>query len=59
MLDPGSVDLRRLADALEDRDGEARWFLHLRTGELVARTQDADPDDDLAWFAVQEVPHLV
>jgi hypothetical protein len=47
VLDPGSVDLRRLADALEDRDGTTRWFLHLRTGELVARAQDAAPDDDL------------
>lgn len=47
MLDPGSVDLRRLADALDDRDGATRWFLHLRTGELVPRAPDAAVDDDL------------
>lgn len=23
------------------------------------RTADSDPDDDLAWFGVQELPHLV
>ena len=23
------------------------------------RPADADPDDDLAWFATQEIPHLI
>ena len=35
-------------------------------GDVVAvhcdtddRPADADPDDDLAWFATQEIPHLI
>ncbi|WP_295661982.1 DUF6912 family protein [uncultured Nocardioides sp.] len=40
-----------------DPDGELLWrqvvAVHVDTED------DADPDDDLAWFAVQEVPHLV
>ena len=27
--------------------------------DTEARPADADPDDDLGWFATQEVPHLL
>jgi hypothetical protein len=27
--------------------------------DVADRPADADPDDDLGWFGVQEIPHLV
>ncbi len=27
--------------------------------DVADRSPDADPDDDLAWFAVQEIPDLL
>jgi hypothetical protein len=59
----GPADGRRVvvvADTQGDGDGEvpvAAWAaVHADTAD---RTPDADPDDDLAWFGVQEVPALV
>ncbi|MBA3782099.1 MAG: hypothetical protein H0X12_09650 [Nocardioides sp.] len=43
--------------ASDDGDGEIAWrdvvAVHVDTDD------DADPDDDLAWFAAQEIPHLL
>jgi hypothetical protein len=47
-----------------DKEPEAGWTIPLR--RIVAvhadpedRPADADPDEDLAWFATQEIPHLL
>lgn len=51
MLDPRAVDLRQLAEALEDR--AVRWSLHLRTGRVVP---DAGPDADPDLREIEPVP---
>ncbi|MEQ3554981.1 UPF0158 family protein [Pseudonocardia nematodicida] len=43
MLDPGRVDLSALADALDDRSPDMRWFLDPATGEVGPYSED-DPD---------------
>jgi hypothetical protein len=47
-----------------DKEPETGWTIPLR--RIVAvhadpedRPADADPDEDLAWFATQEIPHLI
>ena len=43
--------------AAGDRVPRSRWAaVHADTQD---RPVDADPDDDLGWFGVQEIPHLV
>jgi hypothetical protein len=46
-----------LVAEVDDPDAAVAWrdvvAVHADTVE------DADPDDDLAWFATQEVPHLL
>jgi len=43
--------------ATGDRVPRARWAaVH---ADVEDRPADADPDDDLGWFGVQEIPHLV
>lgn len=40
-----------------ERVPRARWAaVH---ADAEDRPADADPDDDLGWFGVQEIPHLV
>jgi hypothetical protein len=40
-----------------DRVPRARWAaVH---ADVEDRPADADPDDDLGWFGVQEIPHLL
>lgn len=58
----GPTDGRRVvvvADVTGDGEGElpvSAWAaVH---ADAVDRAPDADPDDDLAWFAVQEIPDL-
>ena len=62
MLDgPG----RRVVVVAElEKEPEAGWTIPLR--RIVAvhadpedRPADADPDEDLAWFGTQEIPHLL
>jgi hypothetical protein len=47
-----------------DKEPKPGWTIPLR--RIVAvhadpedRPVDADPDEDLAWFATQEIPHLL
>jgi hypothetical protein len=47
-----------------DKEPETGWTIPLR--RIVAvhadpedRPAGADPDEDLAWFATQEIPHIV
>ena len=51
------VVVAQMGDRTGGPDGDVPWR------EVVAVHADtdagADPDDDLAWFAVQEVPHLL
>lgn len=50
------VDVADVPDAGE-RVPRARWAaVH---ADVEDRPADADPDDDLGWFGVQEIPHLV
>ncbi len=47
-----------------DREPETGWTIPLKRVVAVhADTEDrppgADPDDDLGWFATQEIPHLI
>nr|WP_157345837.1 hypothetical protein [Nocardioides sp. MAH-18] len=43
--------------AVGDRVPRARWAaVH---ADVEDRPVDADPDDDLGWFGVQEIPHLL
>jgi hypothetical protein len=40
-----------------DRVPRKRWVaLH---ADEADRPVDADPDEDLGWFGIQEIPHLV
>ncbi|MCB0894113.1 MAG: hypothetical protein KDB43_01840 [Nocardioidaceae bacterium] len=56
---------RRVVVAVElDREPEAGWTIPLRRvvavhADVADRPVDADPDEDLAWFATQEVPDLL
>ncbi len=47
-----------------DQEPEAGWTVPLKRvvavhADTEDRPADADPDDDLGWFATQEIPHLV
>lgn len=47
-----------------DREPEPGWTIPLKRVAAVHadtedRPDDADPDDDLGWFATQEIPDLV
>jgi hypothetical protein len=47
-----------------DREPEAGWTVPLKRvvavhADTEDRGADADPDDDLGWFATQEIPHLL
>jgi hypothetical protein len=47
-----------------DREPEAGWSLPLKRvvavhADTEDRPADADPDEDLGWFATQEIPHLL
>ncbi|HEY0952240.1 DUF6912 family protein [Nocardioides sp.] len=47
-----------------DQEPETGWTIPLKRVVAVHadpedRPADADPDDDLAWFATQEIPHLL
>ncbi len=47
-----------------DTTGDGEGELPLRTwaavhADTADRTPDDDPDDDLAWFGVQEIPDLI
>ena len=46
-----------------DREPETGWTIPLKRvvavhADTEDRPADADPDDDLGWFATQEIPHL-
>ena len=50
------VDLAAEPEAGQ-RVPRARWAaVH---ADVEDRPVDADPDDDLGWFGVQEIPHLI
>lgn len=58
------ADGRRVVVVADARAGTGDGELPLSTwaavhADTADRTPDADPDDDLAWFGVQEVPELV
>jgi hypothetical protein len=62
MLDgPG----RRVVVVAElEKEPESGWTIPLRRvvavhADTEDRPADADPDDDLAWFATQEIVHLL
>lgn len=47
-----------------DREPEPGWTVPLKRvvavhADAEDRPADADPDEDLAWFATQEIPHLL
>ncbi|MBI2243256.1 MAG: hypothetical protein HYU55_04675 [Nocardioides sp.] len=47
-----------------DREPESGWTIPLKRvvavhADTEDRPADADPDEDLAWFATQEIPHLL
>ncbi|GAB2445895.1 hypothetical protein GCM10027062_28620 [Nocardioides hungaricus] len=47
-----------------DREPEPGWTVPLKRvvavhADTADRPADADPDEDLGWFATQEIPHLV
>jgi hypothetical protein len=47
-----------------DKEPETGWTIPLRRivavhADAEDRPADADPDEDLAWFATQEIPHLL
>ena len=47
-----------------DQEPEAGWTIPLKRvvavhADIEDRPADADPDDDLGWFATQEIPHLL
>lgn len=47
-----------------DQEPDTGWTIPLKRVVAVHadpedRPADADPDDDLAWFATQEIPHLL
>lgn len=59
----GSTDGRRFV-VVADVPGDGTGDLPLATwaavhADTTDRTPDADPDDDLLWFAVQEIPTLL
>lgn len=57
-------DGRRVVLVAETGRGEADGAVPLRQWvavhcDVADRAADADPDDDLGWFAVQEIPDLI
>jgi len=60
----GPEDGRRVVVVAETEDAAAEGSLPLRRWvavhcDVADRAADADPDDDLAWFATQEIPDLL
>ena len=56
----GGRDRRRIVVVVDTKSSDAA-----STADVVAvhaddkpRTEDADPDDDLSWYATQEIPDL-
>lgn len=50
---------RRVVVVAELVDVDAAVPFHEVVAVHADTREDADPDDDLAWFATQEVPHLL
>ncbi|MGZ8744981.1 MAG: DUF6912 family protein, partial [Nocardioides sp.] len=60
----GPEDGRRVVVVAEAEDPSGEGALPLRHWvavhcDVADRPAAADPDDDLAWFGVQEIPHLI
>ena len=60
----GPEDGRRVVVVAETEEAVAEGSLPLRCWvavhcDVADRSADADPDDDLAWFATQEIPDLL
>ncbi len=60
----GPEEGRRVVVVAETEDPAAEGSLPLRRWvavhcDVADRTADADPDDDLAWCATQEIPDLL
>lgn len=59
----GAADGRRVVVVAETTgDGEGALPMRLWVAvhcDTADRAPDADPDDDLGWFAVQEIPDLL
>ncbi len=60
----GPEDGRRVVVVAETDDavGEGSLPLHRWVAvhcDVADRSTDADPDDDLGWFAIQEIPDLL
>ncbi|MEJ7796169.1 MAG: hypothetical protein WKF50_11500 [Nocardioides sp.] len=60
----GPEDGRRVVVVAETEEAVAEGSLPLRRWvavhcDVADRPADADPDDDLAWFATQEIPDLL
>ena len=60
----GPDDGRRVVVVAQVEDAAAEGSLSLRHWvavhcDVADRPADADPDDDLAWFATQEIPDLL
>jgi hypothetical protein len=50
------AELERVPEA-GDRIPRKRWVaVH---ADVADRAADADPDEDLGWFAIQEISHLI
>jgi hypothetical protein len=50
---------RRVVLVAEVPDGAASVPVRLVASVHVDTADDADPDDDLAWYATQEIPDLI
>ncbi|MPZ61987.1 MAG: hypothetical protein GEU93_11970 [Propionibacteriales bacterium] len=57
MLDLDTLDLREIADALDDHSWEHRWYLDPSTGDVHCRSEFDDTDDgpdpdELGWIRI-------
>jgi hypothetical protein len=50
---------RRIVVVAEPTDAEGEVPMRLVVAVHVDTEDDADPDDDLAWYATQEIPDLL